>query len=278
MNNTQTAHSFIYGDTARGNNFTTDGITLYSYFSILARKYKGLILVSNNIATYSNSSCKHMAHLNNAVISYDDLVTIYTHDLGDMLTFDINKEVSHVIDMIKQLLIKQSKARVTDYFWSIEKHITELTKLMKIFKVDKRTTHYKEYLIYSDIDTLKEGYKDIISNYAELEKKRKKQAQEKAYKRKLEKLESFTGVSMKQYSISEITTYDFLVIKEDTLCTSQHLCVNLNEAKLLYLMLIRGKDIIGRKIGHYTIISHNKKYVKIGCHNILITELKRVLA
>lgn len=278
-NNSQVAHSFIYGNSDKSANMWSTGNDLYSYNSLLATKYEGLILVSHNIATYSNTSSRHMSHLFKATYDTSKLIHIYHASIYNLKSFEINQEVSHVIQLIKDMLIKQERARVTDYFYQIESHINDLTLLMNVFKVDKRSKAYKDYLRFKDIDKLKEGYKELIDNYAKLEQKRKKAKQLKEYKKKLTQLEKFTGVSMKNYSVSEINTYDFLMIKdEDTLCTSQKLCVSLQDAKMLYAMLTHGKNIIGSTIGYYTILNHNNKYVTIGCHKILLKELKRVLS
>lgn len=57
--------------------------------------------------------------------------------------------------------------------------------------------------------------------------------------------------------------------------TSQGVEVAVNEAQLLYKMILSNKDIKGHKIGNYTVISINGT-LKVGCHNINIESMHKV--
>jgi len=290
-NNGEVGHSFVYGYNAKGSNFESANGTLWSYSSVLAKKHNGMIIIDNHIANYSNTSQKHASHLNRAIgwgtTAREGVITLYRADINQITHSQKNwsmpeviKEIEGAVEDIKEMLVKQSRARTRSYFTEIERRIANTFRLIDTFGIDKRNKHYKEFVKdFSDIEALKEGYKDIIAEHAKkVEKKRKAQIAKK-YKARLEKLQKFTGADLKGYTKTEIVNYDFLFVDDAflKLKTSANVAVDLIEAKLLWKALKRGYPIIGKKIGYYTIIKHDKKAVKIGCHNILIKELERVL-
>ena len=292
MNNENIGHNFVYGKNGKGSNFESRNNVLFSYSNVLAMKLNsGIILISDAIATYSSSSSRHALHLNRAIgygtDASEKTITIYRNDLSDLSHFEnkrtqkaaVKHEVSHAIETIKDLLIKQSRARKHNYFLEIENYIENTEKIIENFGIDKRSAEFKEFLIFSDLEELKNNYTDIIQVHKDNEEKKRKKEINKQHAKRSEKIEYFTGMSkqeLKNYTKKELANYDFLNVKKDQLCTSRNLCVDLREARILYKSLLAGKDIIGQKIGYYTIISHNKNMVKIGCHNILIKELHRI--
>ena len=290
MNNTQVGHSFVYGDNGKGSNFESSNGTLWSYGSVLAIKKGDWIIISNHISNYSSTSQRHASHLSRA-IGYGThqatyTATVYYGEPKDFYYKDSVKqnmlgELKSAIEFINEMLLKQSRARSAYYFDTIESRIENTIKLIELFGVDKRSSLFKEFKNLSDIENLKENYVDLIKEFGEREKKKAKALIEKRHARLVETLMQKTGMTasvIDTYTKTELATYDFIWIDGEQLCTTQSLCVNLREARILYKLLVAGKDIIGRKIGYYTIISHNSKSVKIGCHTILVKELERVLA
>lgn len=77
--------------------------------------------------------------------------------------------------------------------------------------------------------------------------------------------------------------YDLLRKKEQgEIETSRGVSVSEREAKLLYCRLTKGKDVKGIQVGGYTCIGvtplpNGDRAVKIGCHNILLSEARQVL-
>ncbi len=283
-NNSAIAHNFIYGISSKGSNFYSSDYNyiseLHSYSSLMAIKFKSenLIIISSHIAGYSNTSCKHHNHLqraiNNENIIYVNDISCHDNSSNNnpyaYLNNDtLNDKIYEYIEVSK----KQKKARKRDYSSILNKLINELKLIVKYGTIDKRKTNYKTYLSIInniDLDTL-------LNDAIEEEKKQLKRDTLKRYKSNLKQLETFTGVSLKSYSKSELNNFNFLKIDGDYLLTSGHVKVLIKEACILYKMLISGRDIVGKKIAYYTIIKHDKKSVKIGCHNILLKELERVL-
>ena len=282
MNNQQLAHEWIYAgleDHGNGSNFSYEGNTLFSYSSVLAVKSEGVIFVSEPIADYSNTSRRHASHMRGAIPSYNRL--IYLNQNIDryinISTMGVGTLKDSFLNPIKELLVKQSKARTRSYFDEINALLEDGMYIIKHSKtMDRRRATYAEFMKLYNAD-LEKDYKDLIQSHIENEKKAEKREAKKRYENNLKRLENFTGCKMNKYTPVEILEYDFLVIKEEKLCTNRSVCVNLREAQILYKRLEAGKKINGLKIGHYSIVGHNDIFITIGCHKILIKELKRVL-
>ena len=60
--------------------------------------------------------------------------------------------------------------------------------------------------------------------------------------------------------------------------TDGHATVPIREACVLCDRLDKGKDVIGLKLGHYTILEKNEEYLKIGCHKFQWSELEHLRA
>ena len=59
--------------------------------------------------------------------------------------------------------------------------------------------------------------------------------------------------------------------------TSQNVKIDIAEAKKLYKALSMGIDIVGQKIGNYTIHVNTGSCLKIGCHNIKLNHIDEVI-
>lgn len=77
------------------------------------------------------------------------------------------------------------------------------------------------------------------------------------------------------YGFSSLPT--MLRIKGDTVETSHGAKVPLKAAITLNRLIQKGKEIKGIKIGHYTCTGYNSERVVIGCHEIALKEVNRVL-
>ena len=282
MNNTQVAHAFVYGDNGQGSNFKSSNGTLWSYNSILAMRKDDRIFISHHIANYSNSSQKHASHLRSAIGygTHADAKSIMVYgDIRDVSNeLGITHEVDYATTQIKEYLIKQSNARSRSYFdYEIKGFIENTIKLLEYCPIDKRTAIYKEWLKYSDLDVLKEGYSELIASYKKTkdnEAKKEILRKHKARYKKIQDFTSMTNAEMKNYTKTELSNYDFLKIENDSVFTSAYSQVPLTLAKTLYRAMKRGNNVIGERINGLT---HNKVSVKIGCHNVLIKELERVI-
>lgn len=82
------------------------------------------------------------------------------------------------------------------------------------------------------------------------------------------------------YGFNNTTRYNHIRLSKDGKCleTDGHATVPLREACVLCDRLDKGKDVLGLKLGHYTILEKNEEFLKIGCHKFQWTELEHLRA
>ena len=132
--------SFPYASTAQGR-MSFKGDTLYSYKSkLFQRIVPNTYILDVAISKYSATTAKHTMRILRAM---PDNVTIYRTCID-------NDPISNVIDYvsdIKYLISKFTRARSTKPQW--QKHINrtyvELQSYIEFYKLDKRTTAYRQF-------------------------------------------------------------------------------------------------------------------------------------
>ena len=132
--------SFPYASTAQGR-MSFKGDTLYSYKSKLFQRIAPhTYILDVAISKYSVTTAKHTMRILRALPSN---VTIYR-------TYINNDPISNVIDYvsdIKYSISKFTRARSTKFQWQkhIHKSYTELQSYIEFYKLDKRTTAYRQF-------------------------------------------------------------------------------------------------------------------------------------
>ena len=132
--------SFPYASTAQGR-MSFKGDTLYSYKSKLFQRIApNTYILDVAISKYSVTTAKHTMRILRAMPSN---VTIYR-------TYIDNDPISNVIDYIsdiKYLISKFTRARSTKPQWQKHIHRTyvELQSYIEFYKLDKRTTAYRQF-------------------------------------------------------------------------------------------------------------------------------------
>ena len=132
--------SFPYASTAEGR-MSFKGDTLYSYESKLFQRIApNTYILDVAISKYSITTAKHTMRILRAMPSN---VTIYR-------TYIDNDPISNVIDYIsdiKYLISKFTRARSTKPQWQkhIHKSYAELQSYIEFYKLDKRTTAYRQF-------------------------------------------------------------------------------------------------------------------------------------
>ena len=132
--------SFSYASTAQGRmSFRED--TLYSYKSKLFKRIApNAYILDVAISKYSVTTAKHTMRILRAMPSN---VVIYRTCID-------NDPISNVIDYIsdiKYLISKFTRARSTKFQWQKHIHRTyaELQSYIEFYKLDKRTTAYRQF-------------------------------------------------------------------------------------------------------------------------------------
>ena len=279
MNNETVAHNFVYGETGKGSSFYSEKANkaeniLYSYSSVLALKFGDIVVISERIAHYSNTSQKHKSHLLRALPSYFDV--IWVHDLDNYSSLKEicnNEALKRVNNNLTDFYKKQKRARKTDYSYMINREIENGDLILKHGKIDKRKEDFK---LFQELKS-SEDLEGLIEKSIEAEKKQKaKEAKAKA-KRNLERLEKFKGEKLKGFTNAELNECSFLRIDDDIVRTSNSSNVPLKEAKLLYIAYKKGLKLTGQKIGYYTVIKQDKKYLQIGCNKLSFKDIENTL-
>lgn len=128
------------GSTAQGR-MSFKGDTLYSYKSKLFQRIApNTYILDVAISKYSVTTAKHTMRILRAMPSN---VTIYR-------TYIDNDPISNVINYIsdiKYLISKFTRARNTKFQWQkqINRTYAELQSYIEFYKLDKRTTAYKQF-------------------------------------------------------------------------------------------------------------------------------------
>ena len=278
MKNQTVGHQFVYGRKGTGSNFKSvvleDKTLAYTYRSILAVNLGEVIVMSNSIANYSASSQQHGYYIRNAIpgnIAFIELEKEAIYENSTIESLLNEKTFETRIETLKNLIRLQKRARVADYTLSFNNILKQLENMVKFGDINKKGSVYKAY---------KKLVKDL--NVEDLTEKARKNAEKqrakligKALERKKERIKTFLGGDF-GYS-DDVAGREFLKVKEDKLLTSASVTVPLSAVLVLYKAYKNGKNVVGRVLGSFTILSTNEKEVQIGCHCILAKELDRVL-
>lgn len=267
----------------------------YSYNSIWTYTVKlalkddrnKVLLLNDNY--YSNTSREHKWQVEGACPYSTKTIRLY-HGLEYLFQ---EEEVKSAIYSIDQILKKQLKARSKYYLDEIGPIISNIERFQGYLRNKNR-------VYYQNIKPLRKNHKLLQKMYAlaatgkdleslkdytsviEQQKKRDAANRRKLFKKQLEAKTKthnkwYEDSSTEPTKLKEGHVGVYLKVIEDKLVTSNSIRVSLKEATLLYKRWVAGKDIVGLKLEHYTVVSSTKEKVKIGCTTIGSTELNKVL-
>lgn len=229
--------------------FYRDRIYSYGHHYLLGEfitNEKGELAIMINDRGYSSSTGKHIAWVFSATSHYKQFRT--THTNGEF-----------VLQKMRNIYEKFLRANKP------QKYIDEASSLMY---------YYQEYIAWinkipsQDIE-IRDCFALMSGDNIEELKLKAKELKKEQDRIKLEKNKQ----NIQRFMSHEIdrlnTPEDYIRISIDgtEIETSQAVNVPVNEAKILYKMIISGRDIHGFKIGYYTVIGLNG-VLKIGCHKI----------
>ena len=267
-NNNAVAHvwaqrTHFEGRTSNGNLFFEGGrIYSYGYHYLLGEfisNDNNEVAVIINTDYYSSTTVRHSALAWNATTHYKQFAKKYTDEKS-------------VIKLLNELETKLLKAR---------------KPLMYIKEADAIIYNYIEYLkfMYGKVrisDNVVKAYAPFKLDKEELEalqlkdlERRKKEAKRQKAKLELEIIDflNYEKNYIGSYKISD--AYVRISKDGENIETSKGVKVSVREAKILYNKILKGEDIKGFKIDHYTVISLNG-CLKIGCHDINLKNLHSV--
>lgn len=201
-----------------------------------------------------------------------------------MLIFEVPGASSNSVDNIKHYFSKiennlynasKARTRKDEYLSNAQNYLHQLIKYIEFFKPKYRFNKAEKLVLNSPItnETGEQLQKASELKYKNLKIKQRKQNKE-AYQKELANLELWKK-GEKSHIYCSFVQDVFLRINGDYIETSQSAKVLEKEARILYKAYKAGKKVIGSKISNFTIISVNGT-VKIGCHEIKMSEIKRL--
>lgn len=247
----------------RSNNVFFYGKILYSYgyHYELAKFLTNDIVLINDVG-YSVTTAKHIQKASQALRQYQIFYTTY---------YDIIL-VNKTLKRLEAKLLKANKPHI--YIDSALNLISEHLRQQRIHPTTIRDANE-----IAKFRAFQELFNTNLENFAEkiAENKAKIKAKKALAFQKFE-YAFRTFEPYNEHKFDAKSEFDLLRISEcgTKLETSQNVTVNLEEAKTLYKALCKGIDIVGHKIDWYIIRSIKDGIIKIGCHNIKITELENV--
>lgn len=153
---------------------------------------------------------------------------------------DPAENVRHYIELAREYFDKAKRARTsTTYLLGVAKHTV---------------TTLREYL----------------EQKAELESQRLRR--EEKEREEQERLEKWIAGELGYGHFSAMR----LRVKENEVETTHGVKVPVIEARKLYRALEKGLDIVGQRIGHYTVSRVTEEALIIGCHTIPMSEVQRI--
>jgi hypothetical protein len=273
FSNSELAHVWAQQsqEAGRGSNFFFEGTSIFSWghhFKIaeFITAPNGETVVLYNPSRCSSSTGKHQHSVRRAVPDYYRNFDCACGKWGD---WDYNREVANRVKEIKETIAKIPRSRT--YGESLLSRaigqIEALREFAFFFVLD-----LPAIVSTWDIDNLVSP--EIL---AKLQAKKQARifAEEHAEEIRAEKLKA----NLPKWLNGEINSIDsdqiYIRLKGNMVETSLGAQVSIKEAEVLYKAIVTGKPVHGLKIGYYNVISWDGTNLKIGCHDINLSEVNR---
>lgn len=248
--------------------FENENIYSYGYHYKLAEHLKGGAILINDRG-YSVTTSKHISAMADAS---RHLTRFYVSDVI----------LSDAVSFVKDTVTKIPRARknqgilITKVLRKIRKleEFQDYVKNNKIDRlaignnrnrkvlIDKRSSEYK--YLQRVKNNLLNNFDAFVSDIKEQKDKDRKKEISNFYKYKSNRISNLKNERLR---VSKCGQY---------VETSQHVKVDINEAKALLYAIKTGRSIKGKKIGYYKITNYNGKVLNIGCHSILLREINKL--
>lgn len=281
-------------DIGRASSIFFEGTDIYSYgYHYLAAKIhtvKGKTFALVRSDTYGPATSGHLAQIRNSLQGLMPFFCVPDVNNPKAAIKILDKQAQDFVASHLRTVKVSYKEQVQYALESIEESFTNASNLREIlelkpikFKVSdiiKIRTHYAKRLErYKELNTPEA----ITKREIETEKRKVRKAKLDILKHQ-EKIEAFRKGQTVGYLDLD---YELLRIQGDEVVTSRGARVPLRDATLLYHALETGKDVLGQTVGNFRVVSirdivtpefQDDKIVKIGCHEILLSEAKNVLS
>ena len=265
--NTEIVHVFAQQSQSEGRSSSMffEGTKIYSYrYHYLLGEFIDSDTIVINDKGYSNSTSKHIGLLIRATSHKKQF-------------FKSTSDIDIVHSSITDSLTKMSTARTRkgDYLNSIYNNYTKLNEYLEYTNTKEKLNYgdaikYKEICdIVSRLDVDKDG---IMAEIADIEKKRREREKAKSQAELVE----WRNYERNWYSGTSNKTYLRLSADGENVETTKGVRIERDKARVLYKLIKAGKDINGFKLDYYTVIGVKDNTLKIGCHDIPMTEVNQI--
>ena len=264
--NTEIVHVFAQQSQSEGRSgsmfFHDTKIYSYGYHYLLGEFIDSDTIVINNIG-YSVTTSKHIGLLMSATSHLRQFFKTTT---------DIDNVHSSITDSLKKM--STARTRKGEYLTEIYFKYTGLNAYLEYTNTKDKLGYgdaikYKEICeIVSRLDADKDG---ILAEIADIEKKRRE-------KEKAKQLEHLAEWRNHERSWVHGLPKSYLRLSQDgdVVETSKGVRIERDKARVLYKLIKAGKDINGFKLDYYTVIGVKDNTLKIGCHDIPMTEVNTI--
>lgn len=249
-----------------------------------------------NSRKYSNTTSNHLMDIRSALYGLMPIFRSPDVDSPSKALKHMDEQSNNAIKVALKRRKIQSREDISYEVEIVQKRFSEANKLRRLLK--KPLKNIKE----KDLNAVVEYLEKRLRRYNELNPpeliaKRKAEAekleqekQKKALERLVEEIQDFrTG---KTDAINGYLPYELLRVDGNRLKTSRGAEVPLRQAKKLYKAILAGINVVGEKVGHFTINDitdlrinnpatnefKDEKLLTIGCHRLLFSEVQAVLA
>jgi len=178
-------------------------------------------------------------------MSFNDLLEYYSEiDKHDKIS-RINEQKRILTKEKKELKEKKEKVKKFFIYWDVKRDY--IKRLINIMRINFHRKNYNRYLNNKIFDILY-TYETNFNTYYHLFN--------------INKREKFT--------------FNFLKLDKNIIKTNRNATITIKEGLMLHRLLSSKKSVYGLNLGGYKVISLNDKYIKIGCHDILIDEINYI--
>ena len=238
--------------------FKDNKIYSYGYHYLLAEFIDNDTVIINDIG-YSNSTAKHIL-----------LITAATRNRKQFFVTKTDYEI--VNQNVKKYLNKLVRARKTK-----EYYLSQIDATLKMYfdylEYTKQKTKFKNFKEHRETLRLANKFYADFENLEKTIKEANLKASIKAKKDILQKLKDWKNNKIDWFRNK--TNTDYLRVNGENIETSQNVKIPINEAKRI-LKLIEAKKVIGQKIDNRFTVTSFTNLLKVGCHNIPLTEIKYI--
>ena len=274
-----------------------------SYRTAIAKRVDTDVIIID-VSSYSNTTTKHQKSVLSASSHLTQLLTHLGVDDG------VERNITYYLRDMEAQIKSLSKARTnSEPYHSFNRSKQQIERWCRVYGVELP----KELpLLEEQMDV---AYKGFVQRRAEVEAKREQKERERnafieAMRPRVERMREDEIPLWRQHKTMDIDNYfdhaeqtrakyfgvplkgnyyhdgfyhnryNHIRLSKDGkyLETDGHATVPIREACVLCDRLDKGKDVIGLKLGHYTVLEKTTEYLKIGCHKFQWSELEHLRA